>query len=207
MDKKVFQKLSYGLYVLSVRCGKRDNACIINTAIQLTDNPGRISFALNKSDFTSEMLDYAGDVTVSVISEDADFELFKHFGFQSGRDIEKFEGYENYTRTQSGLPYVTKGTNAYIEAHVSQKIDLGSHILYIADVIDGAILSDVPSATYAYYFAHIKPQPEKLEKVEKDGKTIWRCTICGYEYEGDELPADFICPICKHGADVFEKVN
>ncbi|MBQ0026452.1 MAG: flavin reductase [Lachnospiraceae bacterium] len=207
MDSKVYQKLSYGLYVLSVRCGKRDNACIINTAMQLTAAPERISFALNKADFTCEMLDYADDVTISVISEDADFELFRHFGFQSGRDVEKFEGFGDYARTASGLPYITKGTNAYIEAHVEQKIDLGTHILYIAAVTDGAVLSDVASATYAYYFAHIKPQPEKLEKVERGGKTIWRCMICGYEYEGDEVPADFICPICKHGADVFEKVN
>lgn len=201
--ENVMNKLTYGLFVLSVNCYKRDNACIINTAMQVTADPNRISIAVNKANHTADMLGYVDDFTVSVISEDADFELFKHFGFSSGRDVEKFEGFEDVKRVKNGTYAVTKGTNAYISAHIEQRIDLGTHILYIAAVTDFEILSSVPSATYSYYHSNIKPKPQKAESKEK---TVWRCTVCGYEYEGEELPADFICPICKHGAADFEKV-
>ena len=205
MDNKAIFSLTYGLFVLSVHCGKRDTACIVNTGIQIASNPDRIAVSVNKSNFTAEMLGYTDEITLSVISEDADFSLFSRFGFQSGRNAEKFDGFDDCERVSNGTLAVTKGTNAYLCAHVEEKIDLGSHILVIATLIDGKVLSSVPSATYAYYHTNIKPKPEKPAK--KDGKTVWRCTVCGYEYEGDELPEDFVCPICKHGASDFEKVN
>lgn len=203
MDNSVMFKLSYGLFVLSVHCGKRDNACIINTGVQVASNPDRISISVNKANLTADILNYTDDFTLSVISEDADFELFKCFGFRSGRDTEKFDGYYDCERTSNGAYAVTKGTNAYICAHVEERIDLGSHVLIIATLTDGKVLSNVPSATYAYYHSSIKPKPEK--KVTSTGKTVWRCAICGYEYEGDEIPEDFVCPICKHGVADFDK--
>ena len=205
MDNKAMFSLTYGLFVLSVHCGKRDNGCIVNTGIQVASNPDRIAVAVNKSNFTAEMLGYTDEITLSVISEDADFSLFKRFGFQSGRDAEKFDGFDDCERVSNGTLAVTAGTNAYLCAHVEEKIDLGSHILVIATLTDGKVLSSAPSATYAYYHSNIKPKPEKI--VKENGKTVWRCSVCGYEYEGDELPDDFVCPICKHGASDFEKVN
>lgn len=197
-------KLSYGLFVLSVNCHKRDNACIINTGIQVASNPTRISIAVSKSDFTNEMLNYTDDFTLSVISQDADFALFKRFGFQSGRDVEKFVNFEDVKRVDNGCLAVLKGTNSYISAHVDQRIDLGTHTLIIATVTDGEVLSTVPSVTYEYYQERIKPKPQN--KPNGNGKTVWRCRICGYEYVGDDMNDDFICPTCKHGKSDFEKV-
>ena len=142
-----------------------------------------------------------GKFLASVISEDASFDLFRNFGFQSGRDVDKFADFTDVKRTGNGLYAVTKGTNAWISAKVIQSVDLGSHTLFLAEVEDAEVLSDSPSATYAYYQDHIKPKPEKTKTVG------WRCRICGYIYEGEELPADFICPICKHGAEDFEKIG
>ena len=195
--------LSYGLFVLSVHCGKRDNGCIINTAMQVASSPDKLAISVSKSNLTCDILHYTDDFTISVISEDADFELFKRFGFRSGKDVEKFEGFDDVKRLPNETLAVTKGTNAYICAHVEQRIDLGSHVMFIATITDGEVLSSTPSATYAYYHSSIKPQPEK--KIV-NGKTVWRCRICGYEYEGEELPEDFICPLCKHGASDFEKI-
>lgn len=198
----VMSNLTYGLYVLGVNCYKKDNACIINTAVQVTNSPDRISIAVNKGNHTCDMLSYIEDFTISVISRDADFELFRRFGFQSGRDTEKFAGFDDYVRTSNGAPAVTKGTNAYICVHIEQQIDLGQHVLFIGKVTDAVKLSDTPSASYSYYHTNIKPKPEN----KNTDKTVWRCKICGYEYEGEELPEDFICPVCKHGAEDFEKV-
>ncbi len=205
MDKRAMYKLTYGLFVLTAKEGEKDNGCIINTAGQVTSEPNRISIAVNKANYTHGMVERTGRFNISMISEAADFALFQRFGFQSGRDTDKFAGFESSVkRSENGLLYVTAGTNAYISAKVEQMLDLGSHTLFIAAVEDMDVLADVPSTTYDYYQKNIKPKPE--EKKEKTGKTIWRCTICGYEYEGEELPADFICPICKHPASDFEKV-
>lgn len=205
MDSKVMFNLTYGLFVLSVHCGKRDNACIINTAVQVASNPDRLSISVNKANLTCDILGYTDDFTLSVISEDADFELFKCFGFRSGRDCEKFDGFDDCKRLSNGTLAVTRGTNSYISAHITDRIDLGSHVMFIAEITDGEVLSNVPSASYAYYHSTIKPKPE--EKKTADGKTVWRCEICGYEYEGETLPEDFVCPICKHGASDFVKVE
>ncbi len=204
MDNKTMYKLSYGLFVLTAK-DEKDNGCITNTAIQVTSEPNRISLAVNKSNYTHDMIIKTGIFTVSIISEDADFELFKHFGFQSGRDVDKFEGFADCKRLENGTLAITKGVNGYICGKVINTVDLGTHTLFIADVTDMEVLSDTPSATYTYYQSNIKPKPQAASAEEK-GKTVWRCKICGYEYEGEELPADFVCPVCKHTASDFEKV-
>ena len=202
-DPKVMFKLTYGLFVLTVNHNGKDNGCIINTAIQAASEPNTVSVAVNKANYTHDMLLSADAFTVSVISQDADFDLFKRFGFQSGRTADKFEGLNEVERTDVGTLAVTRGTNAWISARITGRFDLGSHTLFLGKVENGKILSDIPSVTYGYYQENIKPKPQK--RVE-NGKTIWRCTVCGYEWEGDELPPDFICPICKHPAADFEKV-
>nr|MCR4991195.1 flavin reductase [Lachnospiraceae bacterium] len=141
---------------------------------------------------------------VSVISEKADFELFKHFGFRSGRDVDKFAGFTDCKVADNGIPYITKGTNAYFSIDIKQTVDLGSHMLFIGEPTAMEVLDDAPSATYSYYQENIKPKPEKVETTPT-GQTVWKCRICGYEYVGEELPDDFICPICKHPASDFEK--
>lgn len=203
MDNNVMFKLSYGLFILTAKENGFDNGCVINTAQQLTDSPKRISVTVNKNGKTHDMIKATGIFNISVLSEEADFELIKHFGFQSGANCDKFESYENAKRADNGIMYITDGINSYISAKVIQEIDLGSHTLFIADVTDGGTLSDVPSATYAYYHSNIKPKPEN----KKAAKTVWRCKVCGYEYEGEELPEDFICPLCKHPASDFEKIE
>ena len=203
MDSKTMYRLTYGLFVLTARDGGRDSGCIINTAGQVTSTPNRISIAVNKDNFTHDLVKASGKFNISILSEEADFDLFRHFGFQSGRTVDKFDGFTDCRRSENGLYYVTRGTNGYISATVEQTLDLGSHTLFIASVDDMEVLSPAPSATYAYYQSSIKPKPEKPAQ----GKTTWRCTVCGYVYEGETLPPDFICPLCKHPASDFEKVT
>ncbi len=205
MDMKAMYKLSYGLFVLTAKRGEKDNGCITNTAIQVTSEPNRISIAVNKANYTHDMVLETGKFNVSIISEKADFDLFKHFGFQSGRDVDKFADFTDCARAENGIFYITKGTNAVISAEVEQCIDLGSHTLFIAKVTDLMVLDAASSATYEYYQNNIKPKPQAVGTTPT-GQTIWRCRICGYEYVGEELPEDFICPLCKHPASDFEKV-
>ena len=197
-------KLTYGLFVLTSRHDGRDSGCIINTAGQVTSTPNRISIAVNKDNFTHDLVKASGKFNISILSEEADFDLFRHFGFQSGRTVDKFDGFTDCRRSENGLYVVTRGTNGYISATVEQALDLGTHTLFIASVDDMEVLSPAPSATYAYYQSNIKPRPEKAAP---QGKTTWRCTVCGYVYEGETLPADYICPLCKHPASDFEKVT
>lgn len=204
MDKKAVYKLTYGLFVLTSRLEGRDSGCIINTAGQVTSEPNRISIAVNKANFTHDLVKQSGIFNVSILSEKADFDLFRRFGFQSGRTADKFADFAGCKRSSNGLYYITQGTNAYISAALEQAIDLGSHTLFIASVTDMETLSSVPSTTYAYYQSSIKPQPEKTAST---GKTAWRCRVCGYVYEGEELPADYVCPLCKHPASDFEKIT
>ena len=204
MNQKAMYRLSYGLFVLTTRIGEKDNGCIINTAAQVTSSPNRISITVNKDNLTHDMIRCSGAFNLSVLSEKAGFEIFRHFGFQSGRTADKFEGYTACKRSANGLCYITGGTNAFFSARVEQTIDLGTHTMFIASVEDMEVLSADPSATYAYYQASIKPKPEQKGSQEK---TVWRCTVCGYVYEGEELPSDFVCPLCRHPASDFEKVE
>lgn len=206
MDKKAMYKLSYGLFVLTAKDDEKDNGCIINTAIQAASIPNQISICVNKANFTHDMIMKTGEFTVSVIAEDATFDLFKQFGFQSGRDVDKFSNFADCARGENGIMYITKGTNSFISVKVDKTQDLGSHTMFIGEVTDMEVLSDLSSVTYDYYMNHIKPKPEAVG-VTKEGQTIWRCKICGYEYVGEELPDDFVCPICKHPAADFEKIE
>ena len=160
MNKEAMYKLSYGLFVLTAKEGKKDNGCIINTAIQAASAPNQLSICINKANATHDMIVNTGKFTVSVLSQAADFELFKRFGFQSGRDVDKFEGYEACRRGENGIYYVTEGTNAYISAKADHMIDLGSHTMFIGEITDMDVLSKEPSVTYEYYLKEIKPKPE-----------------------------------------------
>jgi len=197
MDHKVMNKLSYGLFVLTARDGEKDNGCIINTAAQVTTTPNRIIVTVNKDNFTHDMIAKTGEFNVSILDESTGFDTVKQFGFQSGREADKFIGI-TYSRAENGITYLTGECNGYISAKVMESKDLGTHTMFIADVTGGEVLSDKASATYAFYHENIKPSAKPAEKKG------FVCTVCGYIYEGDELPADFICPLCKHGAEDFK---
>lgn len=202
MNEKTMQKFSYGLFVLTSNDGQKDNGCIINTGLQLTSQPQKVGIAVNKANYSHDVIANTRKFNLCILSEEADFSLFQRFGFQSGRDVNKFDGFDDYKKGYNDLPIITKGTNAYISAWVDQIIDLGTHSLFIGMVTDMDILNQVPSATYTYYHQHIKPKPEK----KSSQKTAWRCKICGFVYEGETLPDDYICPLCKHPASDFEKI-
>lgn len=201
MNKKAMYDITYGLFVLTTKLGERCQGCIINTAMQVTTSPNRITITVNKANLTHDVLAYTKEFNISILSEEADFGVFRHFGFQSGRDTDKLASWADKKNAANGMPYITKGTNAYISGKVIDTVDLGTHTMFIADVTDADVLSDAPSVTYAYYQANIKPKPE-----EKSEETGYRCRICGYVHKGDTLPEDIICPICKHGAADFEKI-
>lgn len=204
MDRQVMYQLSYGLFVLTSAFQGQESGCIINTAGQVTSEPNRIAVTVSKSNFTHDLVKGSGQFNLSILSESAGFDTFRHFGFQSGRTTDKFAGYGACRRSANGLYYITAGTNGFLSAAVERTLDLDTHTLFIAGVDDMGLLSDEPSATYGYYQSHIKPQPQKTEA--PSGKTAWRCRVCGYIYEGEELPEDFICPLCKHPASDFEKI-
>ena len=205
MNKKAMYKLSYGLFVLTAKDAEKDNGCIINTAVQAASEPNQLSICVNKANYTHDMIQKTGKFTVSVLSQEAQFGLFEQFGFQSGRNVNKFEAFEKCARGLNGIYYITEGTNAYISVTVNKMEDLGSHTMFIGEIADMKVLSDIPSVTYEYYQNTIKPKPQEAGKTA-DGQVLWRCRICGYEYAGNELPDDFICPLCKHPASDFERV-
>lgn len=202
MDTNALFKIGYGLYVLTANENGKDNGCIINTAMQVTSNPCQIAIAVNKMNYTNKLIQNTKKFNLSVLSETSRFDVFKHFGFQSGANTNKFDNYYDTKRSPNGLLYITKDTNAYMSAYVKQEIDLGTHTMFIAQLVAAEILSDAPTVTYDFYQKNIKPKPKNEDK-----KTGWRCKICGYVYEGENLPADYICPLCKHGAEDFEKIQ
>lgn len=193
--------ISYGLYILTAKENEKDNGCIINTLMQQTGSPLTVSITVNKQNYTHDMIKRTKKFNVSILTTETPFEVFKHFGFQSGKNCEKFFKNENETRSENGLLYITGCTNGYLSATVTEEIDMSTHTIFIAQVTEKESLSDADSLTYDYYHKHIKPQPKK----EPEAKG-YRCKICGYVYEGEELPADFVCPWCKHSAEDFEKI-
>lgn len=199
MDSKVLFNIGYGLYIVTAKDTK-DNGCIINTVMQVTSDPCQVAIAVNKRNLTQQMISKTRKFNISVLSEQVDFEVFKHFGYQSGHDVDKFANFTDVKRSPNGLYYVTKGTNSYMSAYVQQEIDLGTHCLFIGQLVAAEMLSETPTVTYDFYQKNIKPKPQK------ENKKGWRCKICGYIYEGENLPQDYICPICKHGAADFEKI-
>lgn len=197
MDNTAFFKLSYGLFVVTANENGKDNGCITNTVVQQTTTPNRISVTINKNNYTHDMIMRTGIFNVSVLSEEAKFDTFKHWGFQSGKTVDKTVGITFY-RLENGVIYIVDGVNAVICAKVEQTIDLGTHTLFIAEVTDAFPTDKASSATYAYYHSNIKPTPQPIKKKG------WICTVCGYIYEGETLPQDYICPICKHPASDFK---
>ena len=200
MNTNALFKLGYGLYILSAHENGKDNGCVVNTVMQVTSDPLQVAVCVNKNNYTCEMIQHTKKFNVSVLSEGVGFDVFKNFGYQCGRNVDKFANFYDTKRTPNGVLYITKDTNAYFSAWVKQEIDLGTHIMFIAQLVDAEILSEKPTVTYDFYQKNIKPAPQKTEKKG------WRCKICGYIYEGENLPSDFICPICKHGAVDFEKI-
>jgi rubredoxin len=219
MDPKAMYKLSYGLFVVSTEYGGKLNACITNTAIQVANSPDRVGLAINKSNLTHDLVMASGVFNISIISTDAKFDLFQRFGMQSGRDVDKFDGFTDVATAANGLPYVTKGTNAYMSCKVCESFDLGSHTFFVATIEDMEVLADTPSCTYADYQSSIKPKRKAAPAADEGA--VYRCTICGFEYkekDGDpangiapgtkweDLPDDWVCPLCKHPKSDFEKV-
>ena len=203
MDKQAMNNIACGLFVLTAADGNKQNGCIINTVMQVTDTPLKISVTVNKSNYTTSIIEKTKRFNVSVIDESAKFSLFERFGFASGRDTDKFEGFSEMEMAENGIYYIKEATNAYLSAEVVEAVDVGTHIMFVAEVTQAEVLSDIPSATYSYYHMNIKPKV----KVEKGEKRKFVCKICGYVYEGDYLPDDYICPICKHPASDFEEVK
>ncbi|MCL2522298.1 MAG: flavin reductase [Erysipelotrichales bacterium] len=198
-DDKTMFKLSYGLFVVSVKDGEKDNGCIINTVMQITEKNNRISFSINKDTLTHDLVMKTKELNISILSESVPFSIFESFGFKSGRDVEKFVNFED-KRTNNGIRYLPVHCNGVISAKVTESFDYETHTLFVADVTEAMTLSDEASVTYQYYFDHIKPKPVKLGNNQKG----FVCKICGFVHEGDNLPADIICPLCKHGFDAFE---
>ena len=211
IEKTAMYQLTYGLFVLTTTDGEKQNGCIVNTVSMLTDNPKRITVFVNKANYTEELLRKTGVFNVSILTEKTPFDVFRQFGFQSGRDVDKFAG-ASYPTTENGLYYLPEYANAVISAKVVDAYEYGTHTLFVAEVTEAKNLSSDPSVTYAYYQSNIKPKPQAVaaeaekpaDGEKKQGK--WVCKICGYTHEGEELPDDFICPWCKHPAEDFEKM-
>ena len=199
-------KLTYGLYVLTAREGDKDNGCIINVAPQLTDTPLQMLVSVNKANYTHGMIARTGLFNLSLLTEHTPMDIIQHFGFQSGKDVNKFENSLTDLRSSNGLRYVPRYTNAYLSGKVNQMVDLGTHTLFIAEITESVLLNNDPSLTYDYYHRNIKPKPE-VPAASGDGKTRWVCQTCGYVYEGDEVPDDFLCPWCKHGKADFKRME
>ncbi|MBO5362846.1 MAG: flavin reductase [Clostridia bacterium] len=212
-DKKALNTLTYGLFVLTAKEGEKDNGCIINTAQMLTSDPTRVAIFVNKANYTNGMIERTGVFNISVLEAGTPFALFKHFGFASGKDVDKFDG-RIYPRSENGLYYIYENSNAYLSCKVVGSHDYGTHTIFIGEVTDGKTLSDKKSISYEQYLTEVKPQrksaPQNKAEKPNDGeaqpKEKWVCKVCGYVHEGP-LPEDFICPWCKHPASDFERVS
>ncbi|MEA4927840.1 MAG: flavin reductase [Candidatus Limiplasma sp.] len=203
VDVNALFKVCYGLFVLSAREGDKDNGCILNAVCQITNAPNRLLVAVNKLNYTHDMILHTGLLNLSVLSRSVTFPVFKRFGYQSGRTVDKFAGFDSVARSQNGLLYLTEACNAYLACKVVATHDYETHTVFVAELSEARILTGEPSVTYDDYFQHIKPKPQPQEKPVRG----FRCKICGYIYEGDTLPPDYICPVCKHPASDFEPIG
>ena len=201
MDNKALYKITYGLYLLSTRSYGQDNGCIINTVMQVADNPIRIAISVNKGNKTHDMIMESGRFNLSSLTTKTPFALFQRFGMQSGRDVNKFIGFEDVERAQNGIYRLSAYANAYFSCKLLRTVDLGSHTLFITELEEAQVLSDEPACTYGYYQSDIKPKPQQPKKKG------WVCSVCGHVYEGEELPEDYVCPLCKHGRDDFRPIG
>ena len=197
-DMTALFRIGYGLYVVTSNDGKKDNGLIVNTVTQLTDTPNRIAVNINKANYSHHVIKQTGVLNVNCLSVDAPFSVFQQFGFQTGRSVDKFAGQKVY-RSDNGLVFLDKYINAFMSLKVEQYVDLGTHGMFICSVTEARVMSDQDTMTYTYYQKHVKPKPQT------EGKKGWVCKVCGYIYEGDELPEDIICPLCKHPASDFVK--
>ena len=199
-DLNALFNIGYGLYVVTSNDGKKDNGLIVNTVTQVTNTPNRVAVTINKQNYSHDVIKRTGKMNVNCLSVEAPFKVFEHFGFQSGRDVDKFaDGDPLYS--DNGLVFLPKYINAFMSLKVEQYIDLDTHGMFICAVTESRVLSDKETMTYTYYQNNVKPKPEA------DGKKGFVCKVCGYIYEGDELPDDFICPLCKHGVADFEPIE
>ncbi|MBO7517100.1 MAG: flavin reductase, partial [Spirochaetia bacterium] len=197
-DMTALFRLGYGLYVVTCNDGKKDNGLIVNTVSQVSDN--KIAVCINKKNYSCHVIEQSKELNVNCLSVDAPFDIFKRFGFQSGRTVDKFQGIET-AKSDNGLPFLTQYINAVLSLKVENQVDLESHIMFICSVTEARVTSDRATMTYTYYQENVKPKPQT------EGKKGWVCKVCGYIYEGEVLPDDFICPLCKHGAADFEKIQ
>ena len=195
---KALYNIPYGVYVLTAK-GEKQNGCIINTLLQVTSSPVQISITVNKDNYTTKLIEQTGVFNVSILDMTTSFDIIKHFGFASGRDVDKFADFSDYKLADNGVAYITTHTNSYLSAKVVSKTDVGTHVTFVAEVTADVVLDKTESLLYSYYQSNIKP------KAGEHKKTVWICKVCGYVYEGEEIPEDFICPLCKHGVEDFEK--
>jgi len=198
-DLNALFNIGYGLYVVTSNDGKKDNGLIVNTVTQLTSSPLRVAVAINKENYSHHVIKNTGIMNVNCLSVEAPFSVFQTFGFQSGRNVDKFKDCTPL-RSDNGLIFLPKYINAFMSLKVEDYIDMGTHGLFICSVSESRVMSSKETMTYAYYQNNVKPKPETKKKG-------WVCKVCGYVYEGEVLPDDFICPLCKHGASDFEKIN
>ena len=199
-DMTALFRIGYGLYVVTSNDGRKDNGLIVNAVTQLTDNPYRVAVNINKANYSHHVIRQTGVLNVNCLSIDAPFSVFQQFGFQSGRTVDKFAG-QKINRSGNGLVFLDKYINAFMSLKVEQYVDLGTHGMFICSVTEARVMSDQDTMTYTYYQQNVKPKPET------EGKKGFVCKVCGYVYEGDELPEDIICPLCKHGAVDFEPIQ
>ena len=198
-DMSALYNIGYGLYVVTTGDGKRDNGLIVNTVSQITDTPNRVAVTINKANYSHHIIQQTGKMNVNTLSVDAPFEVFQTYGFQSGRNVDKFEG-QSLLRSDNGLVILPRYINSFMSLQVEQYVDLGTHGMFICSVTEARVISQEETMTYAYYHSHVKPKPET------EGKKGYVCKVCGWIYEGDELPSDIVCPLCKHGAADFEPI-
>lgn len=203
MDNKALYKLSYGVFVLGTKSGDKMNACITNTCIQVANDPVRVAISVINKNYTCDLIKESKQFALTMLDKTVSFDTIKRFGFQSGRDVDKFADFVPQL-DDMGNPYIAWQSCAVISCKVLSETDLGSHTLFIAEIVDAKVLSDNLPLTYADYQSDVKPKPQKVDKEKKI--VGWKCKICGYVYEGETLPADYICPLCGHDASDFEPI-
>ena len=199
-DLKALFKIGYGLYVVTCFDGEKHNGLIVNTVVQLTSSPAKVAVTINKENYSHDVIKNTSKLNVNCLTTETPFSIFENFGFQSGKTADKFR-YVSFSKSENGLAVLSSHINAVLSLKVEQYLDVGSHGLFICSVEDAKVISDAESMTYAFYHKNVKPKPVKPEKKG------YVCKICGYFYEAGELPDNFVCPICKHGAEDFEPIN
>jgi len=198
-DLTALFNIGYGLYVVTSNDGKKDNGLIVNTVTQVTNTPNRIAVTINKENYSHHIIKQTGKMNINCLAESAPFHVFEVFGFQSGRNVDKFADCEPL-RSDNGLIFLPRHINSFMSLQVEQYIDLDTHGMFICSVTEARVISDMPTMTYTYYQENVKPKPET------EGKKGYVCKVCGYVYEGETLPDDYVCPLCKHGAADFEPI-